>query len=135
MERALEEFVGDLTAAAKAASLKAYCPYSAFPVGAALLSSTDEIFQGCNVENASYGLTICAERNALFGAITKGITLFRAVLVYTPTMTPTAPCGACRQVLNEFAPNADVFCVCDGPEFIRMKLSGLLPHPFGPHNL
>ena len=124
-----------LARAAREASRRAYCPYSKFRVGAAVLSGSGEIAAGCNVENASYGLTICAERNAVFQAVARGQTAIRAVAVYTPTATPTAPCGACRQVLNEFGPDAVVLCVCDGPDSIRATLSDLLPRSFGPKNL
>ena len=101
------------------------------------LTDRGEIFAGCNVENASYGLTICAERSAVFQAITRTAepTRIRAALVYTPTQTPTAPCGACRQVLNEFGPDAEVFSACDGPSTIATTLKDLLPQAFGPHNL
>lgn len=118
-----------------AASQRAYCPYSHFRVGAAVLTEHGEIFAGGNVENASYGLSICAERNAVFQAVTNGATGVRAVVVYTPTPAPTAPCGACRQVINEFASDAEVVCVCDGPEQIRFDSSDLLPSAFGPYNL
>src|SRR5437868_4726829 len=97
---------------ARAASRRAYCPYSHFPVGAALLSADDKLFAGCNVENASYGLSICAERSALFQAVVAGARAIRAVVVYTPTPAPAPPCGACRQVLNEFGPDAVVVAVC-----------------------
>src|SRR5205814_4528120 len=92
----------ELAAAARRAAGHAYCPYSRFPVGAAVLTDRGEIFTGCNVENASYGLTICAERNAVFQAVThgQGRLVIQAVVVYTPTPQPTAPCGACRQVIN-----------------------------------
>jgi cytidine deaminase len=124
-----------LAKAARAASQAAHCPYSRFPVGAAVLTASGHVFRGCNVENASYGLTICAERNAAFQAVAAGETEFQAVVVYTPTPTPTAPCGACRQVLNEFGPTAQVRCVCDGPDQIQTTLSDLLPEAFGPKNL
>lgn len=126
-----------LLEAAREASARAYCPYSKFPVGAAVLSGGGNIYAGCNVENASYGLTICAERNAVFQLVASGESpiLVRAVLVHTPTSTPTAPCGACRQVLNEFGPSCDVLCVCDGPDELLLKLDQLLPTAFGPRNL
>jgi cytidine deaminase len=128
----------DLTRLARAAteaSRSAYCPYSKFRVGAAVLTGANDVFAGCNVENASYGLTICAERNAMFQAVARGQTTIRAVAVYTPTATPTAPCGACRQVLNEFGPDAVVLCLCDGADSIRTTLAELLPQSFGPRNL
>ena len=88
---------------------------------------------GCNVENASYGLTICAERNAVFQLVAEGEPEIMAVVVYTPTPTPTAPCG--RQVLNEFGPDMAVVCVCDGLGRIETTLGELLPQAFGPRNL
>lgn len=126
-----------LLEAAQQAASRAYCPYSKFPVGAAILSGQGNIFAGCNVENASYGLTICAERNAVFQLVASGESppLVRAVLVYTPISTPTAPCGACRQVLNEFGPSCDVLCACNGPGELLFKLEQLLPDAFGPRNL
>jgi cytidine deaminase len=124
-----------LSTAAREASRQAYCPYSKFRVGAAVLTEGGEVYAGCNVENASYGLTICAERNAVFQAAARGRRTIVAVAVYTPTATPTAPCGACRQVINEFGPDAEILSVCDGPGTIRARLSELLPQAFGPQNL
>ncbi len=124
-----------LTIAAKAAVERAYSPYSKFRVGAALLTADGRLYTGCNVENASYGLTICAERNAVFHAVAEGMVAVRALLVHTPTQKPAAPCGACRQVLNEFGPEAPIRCVCDGPETIDLRVSDLLPRAFGPANL
>jgi cytidine deaminase len=127
----------DLIAAARQAAGQAYCPYSRFRVGAAVLTDRGEIFSGCNVENASYGLTICAERNAIFQAVARSQApvVIRAVVVFTPTDLPTAPCGACRQVINEFGPEAHVLSVCDGEAVIENLLSELLPGAFGPANL
>ncbi|HEV7926674.1 MAG TPA: cytidine deaminase [Verrucomicrobiae bacterium] len=125
----------ELEREARRASKRAYIRYSHFPVGAAVLTGEGKILAGCNVENASYGLTICAERNAIFQAIAQGASTIRAVLVYTPTKKPTAPCGACRQVINEFGPDAEIICVCNGKKIIRRKLSALLVEPFGPLNL
>ena len=127
----------DLIAAARQVAGQAYCPYSRFRVGAAVLTDRGEIFSGCNVENASYGLTICAERNAIFQAVARSQApvVIRAVVVFTPTDLPTAPCGACRQVINEFGPEAFVLSVCDGDEVIEIRLSELLPRAFGPANL
>jgi cytidine deaminase len=127
----------NLIAAARQAAGQAYCPYSRFRVGAAVLTDRGEIFSGCNVENASYGLTICAERNAIFQAVARSQApvVILAVVVFTPTDLPTAPCGACRQVINEFGPEAYVLSVCDGEEVIEIRLSELLPRAFGPANL
>jgi len=91
---------------ARKASLKAYSPYSRFPVGAALLSSDGTVFTGCNIENASYGLTICAERVALFKAVSEGVKDFVTLALWTEK--PSWPCGACLQCLAEFAPNLRV---------------------------
>ena len=120
---------------AKDASKQAYCPYSKFRVGAAVLTNTGDIFSGCNVENASYGLTVCAERNAIFQMVAHARYQIQAIVIYTPTADPTEPCGACRQVINEFGNNARVVSVCDGPERIDTSLSLLLPQAFGRKNL
>ena len=132
-----EAMYSELTAAARRAAGHAYCPYSRFPVGAAVLTDRNEIFSGCNVENASYGLTLCAERNAVFQAVSQsqdGLAI-RVVIVYTPTPEPTAPCGACRQVINEFGPDAEIVSICDGERVIRSDLASLLPQAFGPGSL
>ena len=130
-----EASLSALIDAARSASAHAYCPYSRFRVGAAVLTGDGRIVPGCNVENASYGLTICAERNAVFRAVAGGPTEILAVAIYTPTPVPSAPCGACRQVLNEFGPSALVLSACDGPDLLRRPLSDLLPDAFGPRNL
>jgi len=119
-----------LMTAARNASTHAYCPYSHFAVGAAVQAVDGRVFSACNVENASYGLSICAERNAVFQAIAAGARDIIAVAVYTPTSEFTTPCGACRQVLWEFAANADVVCGCDGSAHGRFTVASLLPHPF-----
>lgn len=91
---------------AKEASKKSYSPYSKFPVGACVLYESGNIYQGCNVENASYGLTLCAERNAMSSAIVKGETSkITAIAIYSPKQKRCLPCGACRQWLSEFAKN------------------------------
>jgi cytidine deaminase len=120
---------------AKQSSGRAYAPYSQFPVGAAILGGSGKIYGGCNVENASYGLCNCAERTAIFSAVAAGEDEVSAVVVYTPTPTATTPCGACRQVINEFGPDAVVICVCDAGEAIETTLSALLPGAFGPESL
>lgn len=121
--------------AARAAMQNAYCRYSKFRVGAAVLTADGEIFAGCNVENASYGLTMCAERNAIFQAVAKGARSLTAIVIVTPTKSPTPPCGACRQVINEFGPNAEVFIFGRGKNGQKITLSKLLPRAFGPLNL
>ena len=109
----------ELAESAKAASARAYCPYSRFPVGCAVMTGEGAIASGCNVENASFGLTSCAERNAIFRAIADGATSIVAVLVYTPTPAPVTPCGACRQVIAEFGTDARVRAICDGPDMVE----------------
>jgi cytidine deaminase len=130
-----DEKVKELIGAAKNAARNAYMPYSRFPVGAAVLSEGGSVFTGCNVENASYGLTVCAERNAVFHMVAEGERRIRAVAIFTPTLQPAAPCGACRQVLNEFGPDALVVSACDGPDVLKKNLAQLLPDSFGPDNL
>jgi cytidine deaminase len=122
----------ELKATARQASKYAYCRYSGFAVGAAVLTSSGDIFSGCNVENASYGLTICAERNAIFQAVAAGATTISRVVVYTPTLRPSSPCGACRQVIWEFGSGALIYCFCDGAECIAASISELLAYGFGP---
>lgn len=121
--------------AARKAAENSYSPYSKFKVGAAILTGTGKIFTGTNVENASYGLCNCAERTAIFTAVAAGERVLRAVAVYTPTKTATTPCGACRQVINEFGPEAVIVSVCNGTDRIDTTLDQLLPQAFGPNNL
>jgi cytidine deaminase len=124
-----------LEKSARSVAAKAYAPYSRFPVGAAVLGGSGRVYSGCNVENASYGLCNCAERTAIFSAVAAGEKTIRAVAVYTPTPLPTAPCGACRQVINEFGPDALVISVCDTKNRIDTRMSALLPAAFGPGDL
>jgi cytidine deaminase len=126
--RRLEKF-------ARAAAAAAYAPYSHFPVGAAAIGNSGRVYSGCNVENASYGLCNCAERTAIFTAIAAGERSISAVAVFTPTPLPTAPCGACRQVINEFGPDALVISICDTKNRIETRMSALLPAAFGPGDL
>jgi cytidine deaminase len=124
-----------LEKAARTAARASYSPYSKFPVGAAILTGSGKIYTGANVENASYGLCNCAERTAIFTAAAAGERVIQAVAVYTPTPQATAPCGACRQVINEFGPTALVISVCDGAGRLEATLDQLLPHAFGPADL
>ncbi|HJU22741.1 MAG TPA: cytidine deaminase [Casimicrobiaceae bacterium] len=119
-----------LADAAKAACERAYCPYSDFPVGAAAMWGNEAIASGCNVENASFGLTICAERNAIFRAVADGARSIIALAIYTPTPMPVTPCGACRQVLAEFGHEAEIRCLCDGSNVEQFTLADLLPRGF-----
>lgn len=126
-----------LEATARQAAGRAYAPYSKFRVGAAVLAASGKIYGGCNVENASYGLCNCAERTAIFSAVAAGENplKLRCVVVYTPTKAATAPCGACRQVIYEFGPEARVISVCDGKERVDVTIGALLPGAFGPADL
>ena len=129
------ETLKQLESAARAAAAMAYAPYSKFRVGAAVLGESGRIHSGCNVENASYGLASCAERNAIFSAVGAGEGEISAVVIYTPTPTATAPCGACRQVIREFGADAVIISICDGDGRIESTLRDLLPGSFGPENL
>jgi len=119
-----------LVAAATAARENAAAPYSHFHVGAALLSEDGRIFQGCNVESASYGLTNCAERTAVFKAISEGVRGFRAVAVVTGAAEPTSPCGACRQVLWDQCRDIAVVLATTGGALEETTLATLLPRAF-----
>jgi cytidine deaminase len=123
-----------LIAAARLAQARAYAPYSRFRVGAALEAVDGTVFTGCNVENASYGLTICAERAAVFAAISAGVSRFRRAVVVSDVDPPAAPCGACRQVLAEFGTNLPIEGV-GTKRTVSWLLSDLLPHAFGPEQL
>ena len=122
----------DLLAAARRAAAGAYAPYSRFAVGAALLADDGRIFTGANVENASYGLTVCAERTALFAAVNAGARRFQALAVAAGTRTPATPCGACRQVLAEFCEDRmPILCSTrTGKKVKRTTLGALLPDAF-----
>ncbi|HHT01716.1 MAG TPA: cytidine deaminase [Firmicutes bacterium] len=120
-----------LLAAAAEARSKAYAPYSRFAVGAALLTNSGKIFPGANVENASFGLTICAERVAAVQAIMAGELSWRALAVVTAGPQPVTPCGACRQFLAEFAPELEILLgVVDGGAGQHTNLRALLPAAF-----
>jgi cytidine deaminase len=124
----------ELIDAAKKAQVSAYAPYSKYLVGAALLTNSGKVFLGANVENAAYPDSICAERVAVFKAVTEGERSFQAIAVVT--RDGGMPCGSCRQVLAEFAPQAQVFIANEKGELIREgTVSDLLPGAFGPSNL
>jgi cytidine deaminase len=119
-----------LVAEARRAMEHAHAPYSRFPVGAALLVDSGRVYRGANVENASLGLSICAERSAVFAAIAAGERGFRALAIATDTERPTPPCGACRQVLREFVDDLPIYLAGrDGPAVVR-RLRDLLPEAF-----
>ena len=121
-----------LCESAVAAAAAAYAPYSGFSVGAALLADDGTVFTGCNVENGSYGLTMCAERTAVFKAVSEGRRRFSAIAIAGGRDTPAYPCGACRQVLAEFCPpETPVICLTlDATRIERLTLGELLPHTF-----
>ena len=119
-----------LISLAKKARARAYAPYSKFKVGAAVLAESGRIYKGCNVENASYGLTVCAERAAISRMVSEGETKFKAIAVVTDQKRPASPCGACRQVIAEFAPEAQVVMANLRGTVLVEKLSRLLPSQF-----
>ena len=113
------------------ASKNAYAKYSKFPVGACLLTENGKIYTGCNFENSSFGLTICAERNAVGSAIADGERKIKAIAIYSPNMEKCYPCGACRQVLHEFQSDNGIDVILkDGENLVVYKLSELLPGGF-----
>ena len=122
--------MGDgLIEAARRAQQQAYAPYSRYRVGAAVEGTDGSVFAGCNVENASYGLVMCAERVAIGAAVSSGVRAFRRVVVVSDSEPPAPPCGACRQVIFEFAPDAEVLAV--GPRSShRWTMRDLLPAAF-----
>lgn len=119
-----------LLEAAQAASLQAYAPFSNFRVGAALRTVNGAVFFGANVENSSYGLTRCAEQSAVQAMVARGERQFAQLVVFSYASPPATPCGACRQILFEFAPQAQVFCSNHLGETIVFTVSELLPHGF-----
>jgi cytidine deaminase len=123
----------ELIDTAKKARKKAYAPYSHYKVGAALLGKSGKVYTGCNVENASYGHTVCAERTAVLKAVSEGETEFEAVAVVTKN--GGSPCGACRQVLSEFAPALIVYIADKDGEYRTTTLKKLLPDSFTPAHL
>ncbi len=128
-----EAEINELIEAAVQVRQFAYVPYSHFAVGAALRGADGQIYTGCNVENASFGLTICAERNALAHAVSRGVRQFSAIAVVTGN--GVTPCGACRQVLSEFNPHITVIVVDEAGRRQTHQLDQLLPAAFGPEQL
>ena len=113
------------------ASKNAYIPYSKFPVGACILTGNDKVYTGCNFENASFGLTICAERNAIGSAIANGERTIKAIAIYSPKRDNCYPCGACRQVLHEFKSENGIDVILkNGNELVIHKIEDLLPGGF-----
>lgn len=121
----------DLIKLATENSQKAYVPYSHFPVSAVLLASDGQVFTGVNIENASFGLTNCAERTAIFKAVSEGITDFSEIIIYGETEKPISPCGACRQVMAEFFDkDLKVTLVAKDQSTVEMTVGELLPYSF-----
>ncbi len=120
----------ELIKRAKTARLKAYAPYSKFKVGAALLTKSGKVYTGANVENSTYGLTVCAERVAVFKAVYSGDKDFVKIVVAADKNPPITPCGACRQVLSEFAQDLEVVCANLQGKVRRYRLKELLPDAF-----
>jgi len=124
-----------LISEAEKARKRAYTPYSKFKVGAAVLSVDGRIFTGCNIENASFGLTVCAERVAIFKAISEGSTKFEAIAVVGDTDKPCSPCGACRQVISEFNEDIPLIMANLKGDVKIKKIKELLPEAFGKNDL
>lgn len=114
---------------------RAYCPYSHFPVGAALECADGAVFTGCNVENAAYPAGICAERSAIFHAVSEGHTDFVRIVIAGRGGDFCVPCGVCRQVMREFAPELEIICLNGAGEAQTFTLPELLPYSFGPSQL
>lgn len=114
---------------------RAYTPYSKFQVGAAVLCADGKIFTGCNIENASFSLAVCAERVAIFKAISEGSTKFKAIAVIGDTDKPLSPCGACRQVISEFGEDIPLIMANLKGDFKIKKIKKLLPEAFGKNDL
>jgi len=121
----------DLINLAKVVSKNAYAPYSKFAVGCAILSVNDQLYSGANIENLSFGLTICAERAAVSNGVSKEGASFRIkrVAIYTNTKSPITPCGACLQVLREFGSDFEVHSVCAGDSVLSYNINELIPFP------
>ena len=122
----------ELIAAAIEARRFAYAPYSRFAVGAVVVAGSGRVYTGCNVENASFSHTCCAERTAVFKAISEGETAILRVAIVTDTHPPASPCGSCRQVIHEFGPDAEVTCANLDGDAYTMSVAELLPAGFNP---
>mgnify|MGYP003295709165 CR=1 FL=1 len=120
----------ELIEKAKEASTRAYAPYSKFHVGAALLTESGKVFQGCNVENVSFGATNCAERTAIFSAVASGERKFKKIVIFVDRKEFTPPCGMCRQVIAEFAPDMEILLANNEDKVLRTTIKELLPMSF-----
>ena len=120
----------ELKSAAVSMLERSYCPYSHSPVGAALECEDGTVYAGCNIENAGFSATVCAERTAVFKAVSEGHRRFKRIVVAGRSDSPCVPCGECRQVLSEFAPELEVICLDKNGGELTLSLSDLLPHSF-----
>jgi len=128
-----ENDIVDLIKQSRVAMTYAYCPYSKFQVGAALLTTEGKVFTGCNVENVSYGLTVCAERTAIFKAVSEGYTEYKAMAISTNLQDQwSSPCGACRQVLLEFGVDYELYLSKPDLTYWKTTPGALLPGGFSP---
>lgn len=134
-ENTVNENYKKLIKEAEKARKKAYTPYSKFKVGAAILSSDGKIFTGCNIENASFGLTVCAERVAILKAISEGSSKFEAIAIVGDTDRPCSPCGACRQVISEFGEDIKIIMSNLEGDIKIKKVRELLPEAFNKNDL
>jgi cytidine deaminase len=130
-----EASLSELSAFARQARKRAHAPFSNFQVGAALRTFSGEIVTGCNIENATYGLTLCAERVAVFKAVSEGLRKFEAIAIVTPSKRAAAPCGACRQILWEFCGDIWIYMDALRGRPVTRRLAELLPLPFDRRNL
>lgn len=109
---------------------RSYSPYSKFRVGAALITESGKVFTGCNIENASFGATICAERTAIFKAVSEGFAKFEKIAIVSDSLDKTFPCGLCLQVMNEFMPDGTVVLIDKYNDVVEYKVKDLMPHGF-----
>ncbi|KAK5912778.1 hypothetical protein CesoFtcFv8_002617 [Champsocephalus esox] len=131
-----QEAIEKLIQQSQEAKQHAYCPYSKFRVGAALLTMDNTVFRGCNVENACYNLGVCAERNAISKAVSEGFKSFKAIAIASDLKDQfISPCGACRQFIREFGLNCDVYMSKPDGSYRKMTVDELLPVSFGPEEL
>ncbi len=134
-ENTVKEEFKKLIKEAEKARKRAYTPYSKFKVGAAVLCDDGKIFTGCNIENASFGMSVCAERVAIFKAVSEGSTKFEAIAVIGDTDKPCSPCGACRQVISEFGEDIPLIMANLKGDVKIKKIGDLLPEAFGKKDL
>ncbi|KAK7203459.1 cytidine deaminase-like protein [Myxozyma melibiosi] len=130
-----EAGIQELRAKTLEARKLSYSPYSKFKVSAVLLTDDGQYIEGANIENASYGACICAEQTAIVKAVTTGHKNFVAIGISSSAGTVTPPCGICRQVIREFAPQIDVYMFTEKEDYLMQPLTALLPHSFGPEDL